>query len=199
MVYVHVLLRASTERLVRTDDHARRVRELLDRCHRPDVWWARGTPASVSQEQHTVAVHEDGLVARRHRHLPRVSESVIDLDEGHQASYVDHASIMPLESMTPEGSADHPLQVHRLPEVLGILDDVGDDRDEAHRVVPLPGHTTSARRHHATVADAPSAATNGTTVSHTGATGSIPASVPMAHTAATDQGHQVPAPATIAT
>jgi hypothetical protein len=52
------------------------------------------------------AVHEDGLLARRHRHLPRVSDSVIDLDGGHQASHVEHVSIMPLGSMAPDGSAE---------------------------------------------------------------------------------------------
>jgi hypothetical protein len=60
----------------------------------------------ISQEQHPAAVHEDGLVARRYRHLPRVSDSVIDLDEGHQASHVDHVPIMPLESMAPGVSAE---------------------------------------------------------------------------------------------
>src|SRR3954447_3575264 len=66
-------------------------------------------------------------------------------------------------------------------------------------VWPTAGKTTSTCGHHATVAAAPSADTIGTTVSHTGPTGSIPASVPMAQIAATDHGHQLPAPATMAT
>jgi hypothetical protein len=52
------------------------------------------------------AVREDGLVARRYGHLPKVSDSVIDLDEGHQASHVHHLTIMPLASMALEGSAE---------------------------------------------------------------------------------------------
>lgn len=44
---------------------------------------------------------------------------------------------------------------------------------------PTASRTTSARRHHVTVAAAPIVVTNGTTVSQAGATGSIPASVPM--------------------
>lgn len=58
-----------------------------------------GAPIRVGQGQHPAAVHEDGLVARRHRHLPGASDSVIDLDDGHQASRVDHVPIMPLDSM----------------------------------------------------------------------------------------------------
>ena len=62
-------------------------------------------PAPVSQEQHPAAVHKDGLVARRYRQLPRVSQSVIDLDVSHQASHVEHVPIMPLMAMAPESSA----------------------------------------------------------------------------------------------
>lgn len=44
-------------------------------------------------------------MARRYRHLPWVSDTVISLDEGHQASHVNHVPIMPLVSMAPEDAA----------------------------------------------------------------------------------------------
>lgn len=109
MVRLHVLLRVPIEWLVRADDHACRVRDLLDRGHAPDVARARDVPAPVSQEQDTAAVREDGLMARRYRKLPRVSDRVIDLDVSHQASHVDHVPIMPLASMAPESCADRSL------------------------------------------------------------------------------------------
>lgn len=96
---LHVLLRVPIVWLVRADNHACRVRDLLDRSGRSDVGRARGAPASVSQEQDPAAFHEDGLVVRRYRQLPRVSDRVIDLDVRHQASHVDHLPIMPLASM----------------------------------------------------------------------------------------------------
>ena len=45
-------------------------------------------------------------MARGYRHLPRVSDSVIDLDEGHQASHVNHVPIMPVVSVATEESAE---------------------------------------------------------------------------------------------
>jgi len=121
MVCLHVLVGAPTEWRVRPDHHARRVLDILDRCHSPDVRHAllpaitvgsffnrpggaeRGAPASVIQEQHAATVHQHGLVARRYRHLPVVSSIVIDIDERHQAYYCSHVLIVAAGPDAPDG------------------------------------------------------------------------------------------------
>ena len=88
MVCLHVLVRPPTGWLVRSYHRARCVHDVLHRCHSPDVGWARGAPASVIQEPHAAAAHQNSLVVRRYRHLPRDID--IDIDERHQPCHWCH-------------------------------------------------------------------------------------------------------------
>jgi len=109
MVCLHVLLRVPTEWLVRSDHHARRVHDLLDRCDRPDVGRSRGTPASIIEEKHATAVDQHGLVARRYRHLPSVGNIATDIDERHQACHRSHVHIVAARTRRARGAFRKPI------------------------------------------------------------------------------------------
>jgi hypothetical protein len=94
MVCLHVLVRAPTERLVRADHHARRVNDVLDRCHSPDAGRTRLAPAPVVQNQQAAPAQEHGLVRCRYLNPPSVSDTFIHVDERHQACYRHHADII---------------------------------------------------------------------------------------------------------
>ena len=94
MVCLHVLVRPPTGWLVRSYHRARCVHDVLHRCHSPDVGRARGAPASVIQEPHAAAAHQNSLVVRRYRHLPRDIDIDIDIDERHQPCHWSHVPII---------------------------------------------------------------------------------------------------------
>src|SRR6266540_3588917 len=112
MALLCVLLRGTLERLVGSDDDARRLLDFFDRRHSPDVrlLFSRGVtvgsvarlegsderrkaPAAVIQKQHALTIQEHGLMPGRKGHLTSVANHLGEIDEGHQARDCTHLII----------------------------------------------------------------------------------------------------------
>src|SRR5687767_6461431 len=99
MVGDHVVLRASVERLVRSNDHTCRLGDVLFGGESPDVGdlvragAAQGlTPAAVVEEQHPATVVEDSFMSCRHGNATRV-DILPDIGEGHETNDASHRGI----------------------------------------------------------------------------------------------------------
>jgi hypothetical protein len=106
-----VILRGTLERLVRSDDCPRRLLDVFDRGHSPDVRLLfslgvtvgsvarieggvrRLAPAAVIQKQHALTIREHGLMPGRYRQLTSVADALAEIDEGHQARDCTHMVI----------------------------------------------------------------------------------------------------------
>jgi hypothetical protein len=86
----HVIARAVSERLVRSDDGAR---GFLYRRHRSGGGASAAAPSSVIQEDDPPPIVEDSLVERRHRQASSVS--IVDVHEREQSRHGSHALSIP--------------------------------------------------------------------------------------------------------
>jgi hypothetical protein len=125
MALLCVLLRETVERLVGSDDYARRLLDVFDRRHSPDVRLLfsrgvtvgsvvrvegserRGAPAAVIQKQHAPTIQEHGLMPGRNGHLTSVANPLGEIDEGHQARDGTHMVIFYL--IQGRAGRSHPL------------------------------------------------------------------------------------------
>jgi hypothetical protein len=108
MALLCVLLRGTFQRLVGSDDHARRLLDLFNRRRSPGVQLLfsrglsaarlegsvrRGGPAAIIQKQHAPTIRELGLMPGRYGQLTSVAAALAEIDEGHQARDCTHLAI----------------------------------------------------------------------------------------------------------
>jgi hypothetical protein len=108
MALLRVLLRETVGRLVGADDHARRLLDVFDGRHSPDVRVLfspgvtvarldgnerRPAPAAVIQKQHAPTIQEHGLMPGRKGHLTSIANPLGEIDQGHQARDCTHMVI----------------------------------------------------------------------------------------------------------
>jgi hypothetical protein len=117
MALLCVLLRGTLERLVGSDDYARRLLDFFDRRQSPDVrlLFSRGVtvgsvarlegsderrkaPAAVIEKQDAPTIQEHGLMPGGKGHLTSIANPLGEIDEGHQARDCTHLVIFYLIS-----------------------------------------------------------------------------------------------------
>lgn len=100
VVGLHVVLRASAERLVGPDDHACRLGDVMFRREDPEVVDTgragsvqRLSPAAIVEEQHLAAIFQHSFMARRHGDATSVG-IIIHVGEGDETNHAGHPGIV---------------------------------------------------------------------------------------------------------